>query len=219
VADSRLRTAGETAVFYQPEEQAEDRWILRWEMDGKRHHTHWFGGYEGCFATYRAINGGEAVEGNLPIWRPVQRMPRPGIRRDLRFRVLHRSQFRCSYCGASGVPLHLDHVVPVAAGGDDDEANLVAACEDCNSGKSDHSLSAPPPELLRQALRRAAEWEEEAKRYQDLFRRALWAIASHRLSHGICAGKSCPGCEFLSDPEIAPLWKQTISHRRPRMRP
>ena len=34
-----------------------------------------------------------------------------------------------------GVVLHVDHVVPVAAGGTTSEDNLLAACEECNLGK------------------------------------------------------------------------------------
>jgi Restriction endonuclease len=57
----------------------------------------------------------------------------------LRFRVLQRDAFRCQYCGKSardGAVLHLDHVVPVAAGGATTEDNLITACEICNLGKS-----------------------------------------------------------------------------------
>jgi len=36
--------------------------------------------------------------------------------------------------------LHVDHVVPVAESGSDDPTNLVAACSDCNLGKSSKSL-------------------------------------------------------------------------------
>lgn len=58
---------------------------------------------------------------------------------QLRFRVLQRDGFRCQYCGRSardGAILHLDHVVPVAAGGETSEDNLITACETCNLGKS-----------------------------------------------------------------------------------
>jgi HNH endonuclease len=67
---------------------------------------------------------------------PSLRDPIPA---QLRFRVLQRDNFRCVYCGRSsreGVTLHLDHLVPVAAGGPTDEGNLVTACQDCNLGKS-----------------------------------------------------------------------------------
>lgn len=58
---------------------------------------------------------------------------------QLRFRVLQRDNFRCQYCGRAardGAILHLDHVVPVAAGGATSEDNLITACDTCNLGKS-----------------------------------------------------------------------------------
>ena len=60
------------------------------------------------------------------------------ISKRTRFRVLSRSGFRCAYCGALAAdgPLEIDHVVPVSKGGSDHESNLVAACCDCNLGKS-----------------------------------------------------------------------------------
>lgn len=55
----------------------------------------------------------------------------------LRFRVLERCGFACTYCGRKPpwITLHVDHVVPVALGGTNDEGNLVAACWECNTGK------------------------------------------------------------------------------------
>lgn len=60
----------------------------------------------------------------------------------LRFAILLRDEFACRYCGrkAPTVELHVDHVKAVADGGTNDPDNLVAACADCNSGKSDTSL-------------------------------------------------------------------------------
>lgn len=59
-----------------------------------------------------------------------------------RFAVLHRDGFTCSYCGRRPprVVLHVDHIEPRAKGGSDDEDNLLAACIDCNQGKSDSQL-------------------------------------------------------------------------------
>lgn len=56
-----------------------------------------------------------------------------------RFDVLARDSFKCRYCGraAPEVVLHVDHVIPLALGGADSEANLVTACFDCNEGKRD----------------------------------------------------------------------------------
>ncbi len=49
--------------------------------------------------------------------------------------VLQKWQRRCSYCGASGLPLQLEHIVPNARGGSDRVTNLALACEPCNRRK------------------------------------------------------------------------------------
>ena len=73
----------------------------------------------------------------------VNEMPRLNIKKSLRFEVLKRDSFTCQYCGqkAPDVSLHIDHIHPVSAGGDNDILNLVTSCKDCNSGKSDKKLS------------------------------------------------------------------------------
>jgi hypothetical protein len=61
------------------------------------------------------------------------------VTKRLRYEILRRDNHACRYCGAPAAPdtpLTVDHVVPVALGGSDDPSNLVAACRDCNSGKS-----------------------------------------------------------------------------------
>lgn len=79
-------------------------------------------------------------------------MARASTGKRVRFEVLKRDGFRCRYCGANAAStiLHVDHVVPVAEGGTDDPENLVAACADCNLGKSsvlldDSRLTSPDP--------------------------------------------------------------------------
>jgi 5-methylcytosine-specific restriction endonuclease McrA len=65
---------------------------------------------------------------------------------QLRFRILARAGFRCRCCGRSGstpgVVLHVDHVVPLAAGGTSSEGNLRTACEECNLGKGTRAVVA-----------------------------------------------------------------------------
>lgn len=60
------------------------------------------------------------------------------ISKRLRYEILRRDNHACRYCGgvAPDVVLTVDHVVPRALGGRDEPANLVAACKDCNAGKS-----------------------------------------------------------------------------------
>lgn len=68
---------------------------------------------------------------------------RKALSKRTRFEIFKRDWFRCVYCGATSLdkPLHVDHVQAIANGGDDDPANLVTACSDCNLGKSSVPLS------------------------------------------------------------------------------
>jgi len=68
------------------------------------------------------------------------------ISRRLRFEILRRDGFACRYCGAKSpdVTLTIDHVVPRTLDGGDEPHNLVAACSECNRGKS----SVPPDAAL-----------------------------------------------------------------------
>lgn len=72
------------------------------------------------------------------------------VTKRTRFEVLRRDEHTCQYCGAKApeVTLQIDHVIPVALGGDDKPGNLVTACRDCNAGKA----SIPPDSPLVQSL-------------------------------------------------------------------
>lgn len=72
------------------------------------------------------------------------------VSKRLRFEILRRDNHTCQYCGekAPDVTLHVDHVIPVTLGGSDQPGNLVAACKDCNSGKSSAQLDGPAVEGL-----------------------------------------------------------------------
>lgn len=61
-----------------------------------------------------------------------------------RFEVFKRDRFTCTYCGRTPpeVLLHVDHIVPKAEGGLDDQGNLTTACQDCNLGKGARRLEA-----------------------------------------------------------------------------
>lgn len=73
----------------------------------------------------------------------MSRADRKPISKSLRFEVFKRDSFRCQYCGAEApsVILHVDHIVAVANGGDNDVTNLITSCMPCNLGKSDVELS------------------------------------------------------------------------------
>ena len=69
-------------------------------------------------------------------------MSRKPIGRLTRFEVFKRDSFACQYCGgkAPDVVLVVDHIKPVADGGDNHLMNLITACQPCNSGKGARKL-------------------------------------------------------------------------------
>lgn len=77
----------------------------------------------------------------------VPRPERAPIPRKLRFEVFRRDDFTCRYCGGKSPErggtkvLEVDHVSPVAQGGNNELRNLVTACADCNRGKGATVLS------------------------------------------------------------------------------
>jgi hypothetical protein len=87
------------------------------------------------------------------------------ISKRLRYEVFRRDDFTCRYCGAKPPEAQLrpDHVIPVALGGTDDPSNLVAACEDCNGGKSSTTPDAP---LVAEVADRALEWAAAMRQAQ-----------------------------------------------------
>ena len=67
---------------------------------------------------------------------------RKSISQKVRFEVFKRDSFCCQYCGQSApdVILEVDHIKPVAGGGDNEITNLITSCRDCNNGKGARPL-------------------------------------------------------------------------------
>jgi hypothetical protein len=84
------------------------------------------------------------------------------VTKRTRYEVLARDKNTCRYCGgkAPDVVLTIDHVTPTALGGTDDPSNLVAACKDCNAGKSS---SSPDAATVAQVSEDAARWAAAMK--------------------------------------------------------
>jgi hypothetical protein len=53
-----------------------------------------------------------------------------------RYQVFQRDTFTCRICKRSGVPIEVDHIIPVSKGGSDLIENLQTLCARCNRGKS-----------------------------------------------------------------------------------
>ncbi len=68
------------------------------------------------------------------------RVPRTAKRKISRRALFARDEWRCVYCGTSGVRLTLDHVVPRSRGGDSVWENVVTSCAPCNLRKGNRLL-------------------------------------------------------------------------------
>lgn len=108
-------------------------------------------------------------------------MARKAISKKARFEVFKRDSFTCQYCGkkAPEVILNADHIKPVAQGGTNDIVNLITACVDCNSGKSDREISDSAAlekqhaqisvlEERRQQLEMMAQWRLELENLDEV---------------------------------------------------
>jgi hypothetical protein len=89
---------------------------------------------------------------------------RKPLSKRTRFRIFARDGFKCRYCGKSSahVVLVVDHVIPVAEGGTDDDENLITACEPCNQGKAAKRLEQFMP-TADDALKLAQERNEQRR--------------------------------------------------------
>ena len=59
---------------------------------------------------------------------------------EVREYLLEKWNRRCAYCGATHVPLEIEHIVPRARGGSDRVSNLTLACRACNQRKANQSI-------------------------------------------------------------------------------
>ncbi|GAA0696228.1 HNH endonuclease signature motif containing protein [Dyella marensis] len=94
---------------------------------------------------------------------------RKQLSKRIRFEVFKRDSFACQYCGAHPpeTVLHVDHIVPVADGGQNDMDNLVTSCDTCNLGKGAISLQSVPASLESRAAD-VAEREEQIRGYAEV---------------------------------------------------
>lgn len=93
--------------------------------------------------------------------------------RELRYKVIRNSSFKCLACGASGddTVLHVDHIKPRSKYPELslDESNLQVLCEACNLGKSNiYEDNLKPPTVEDQEMAKAKRGLELAKAAENL---------------------------------------------------
>lgn len=102
-------------------------------------------------------------------------MRRKSISQSMKWRVLAKDFFCCRYCGrqAGDVVLHVDHIVAVKNGGKNDEDNLCAACDACNSSKGAKKLEPVPADRRQKSIEALGKLLSARDEYPETYGRML----------------------------------------------
>lgn len=70
----------------------------------------------------------------------MSKTPRIPIPPEVRKYVFNRDNYQCQSCGQTNLEtnLSIDHIIPLALGGQNDLSNLQTLCFDCNQKKKHH---------------------------------------------------------------------------------
>ena len=126
---------------------------------------------------------------------------REGLSKKTRFEVFKRDKFTCQYCGrmAPDVILEVDHLKPVAKGGDNSMLNLITSCKECNRGKRDIELSDDTSVKKQQAqLKMLAERKEQLEMILQ-WRDGLKQIENESISAVTKVIEDRTGCSVTDD--------------------
>lgn len=156
--------------------------------------------------------------------------------------LLEKWNRTCAYCGATGQPLQIEHIVPRARGGTNRVSTLTLACEACNQKKGVQDIRdflSDQPERLDRVLAQAKVPLKDAAAVnstrRELFRRLQnvglpletgsgGRTKYNRILHGLskmhwcdaaCVGASTP--ESLSIEAVVPLFITATGHGRRKM--
>jgi hypothetical protein len=126
----------------------------------------------------------DATNGGLTVWSKHIRIYRgwlTGIAwAKLRAAAFERDYSTCQYCGATGVRLDCDHIVPPSRGGGDVLSNLVTARTTCNRSKherrqlNDNRCPTMPDRFIRES----ALTSESVAQLSDFAERLFWRLTT-----------------------------------------
>ena len=100
-------------------------------------------------------------------------MRRPRISAKLRAKVAEESYYRCGYCLMQQIAtnwlLEVEHIIPTAAGGSNDEENLWLSCTACNRYKGTQVKARDPStgRLVRLFNPRRQRWTHHFRWSED----------------------------------------------------
>lgn len=141
---------------------------------------------------------------------------RKTLPKKVRFEVFKRDMFTCQYCGrmAPDVVLEVDHIIPVAEGGDDEITNLITSCMDCNRGKGKTILS--DDSVIKKQQKALLELAEKREQYEMIadWKKELSDIETEAALRAIDYWNNLTGGGFSSDnaPKIKMLIKEFGIH-------
>lgn len=130
-----------------------------------------------------ALSAGKPLEGD-----EYQRGTLHGF--EVREYLLAKFDHTCVYCGATNIPLNIDHVHPLSRGGSDRVSNLVLACVPCNQAKADQPVEeflTGKAKILARVLARAKAPLRDAAAVNSI-RWALWRALDQRLPTHVSSG-------------------------------
>jgi hypothetical protein len=122
-------------------------------------------------------------------------MPRRPVSAEVERRVRAAARNRCGYCLSPQhlvmARLEIEHIIPIAKGGTDDEANLWLACPICNGHKSDTTGAADPVtgQFVPLFNPRTQSWAEHFR----------WADGGLRIAGRTPAGRATVAALHLDD--------------------
>jgi hypothetical protein len=129
------------------------------------------------------------------------------ISTELRAKVTKAAQNRCGYClslqDIMPIPLEIEHIIPSAKNGTDDEDNLWLACRVCNNFKKDKIEAVDPETKMLVPLFNPLN--------QNWFEHFQWTEDSLRIIGISSIGRATATLLHLSDNELfinaRKIWK------------
>ncbi len=122
-------------------------------------------------------------------------MTRPYLPEEVEARVRAAAQHRCGYCLSPQhlvmARLEIEHILPLARGGSNDESNLWLACPLCNRYKSDKTSAIDPDAGLETPL-----FNPRIQLWSDHFR---WSPDGLQIVGRTAVGRATVSALHLSD--------------------
>ena len=169
------------------------------------------------------INGVEYQQGELAGY-------------EIREYLLEKWGRRCAYCGKTGIPFQIEHIIPRSRGGSNRVSNLTLACQPCNQEKGNRTAAEYGfPEIEREAkqpLKDAAAVNSTRRALFERLKRLGLPVETgsggltkfNRVARGLekahwidaaCVGKSTPAVVVIDG--VRPLKLEARGHNSRQM--